>query len=110
MGPWSPPAKKTNIGRWDGDGPPIKPSIVPPGRWISGKETSLAGLNPSEVFALHRARIEFLNRLGTAAESSGPCNAHLPRIITMLSAIYLYHIILIDHFLSELLQASEQAS
>ena len=72
MGPWTPPAKKTKIGRREGDGPPNKPFVVPPGRWISGKETSFLGLNLSDVFALHKARIAFLCRFGSDNESSGP--------------------------------------
>ncbi|GKD13985.1 hypothetical protein Tco_1198392 [Tanacetum coccineum] len=44
------------------DGPPSKPSVVPCGRKIYERETSLESLNPSDVFALHKARIEFLYR------------------------------------------------
>ncbi|GJU37250.1 hypothetical protein Tco_1185604 [Tanacetum coccineum] len=47
-----------------GDGPPSKPSVVPCGRKIYERETSLESLNPSDVFALHKARIEFLYSVG----------------------------------------------
>ncbi|GKB23469.1 dynamin-related protein 5A-like protein [Tanacetum coccineum] len=52
----------TQIVRLEGDGPPSKPSVVPCGRKIYERETSLESLNPSDVFALHKARIEFLYR------------------------------------------------
>ena len=72
MGPWSPPAKKARIGLLEGDGPPISPFVRPPGRLISGIDTSFDGWNPSDTFALHKARMEFLNNSGTDFESSGP--------------------------------------
>lgn len=59
MWPCSPPAKKAKTGRLDADGPPMKPFIEPVWRLISGKETSFAGLNLSEVLALQSTRIEF---------------------------------------------------
>ncbi|GKB94997.1 ALP1-like protein, partial [Tanacetum coccineum] len=46
------------------NGPPSKPSVVPCGRKIYERETSLESLNPSDVFALHKARIEFLYSVG----------------------------------------------
>ena len=72
IGPWSPPAKKAIIGRWEGDGPPRNPVKWPVCRLISGNDTSFDGLNPSEVFALQSTRIEFLYRLGTDFDASGP--------------------------------------
>ncbi|GJW35218.1 hypothetical protein Tco_0058138 [Tanacetum coccineum] len=52
----------TQIVRLEGDRPPSKPSVVPCGRKIYERETSLESLNPFDVFALHKARIEFLYR------------------------------------------------
>lgn len=72
IGPWTPPAKNAKTGRFLGDGPLRIPRVVPSGSRISGIDTSFEGLNPSDVFALHRARIEFLKRCGTALDNSGP--------------------------------------
>ena len=43
-------------------------------------ETSFDGLNLSEVFALHRALMEFLYKYGTPKEISGPC--HILRVMS----------------------------
>lgn len=51
--------------RRDGEKPPTSPLISPVLRWISGNETSLEGLNPSEVFALHKTLMDLLNKCGT---------------------------------------------
>ena len=52
----------------------MKPLILPGFRFNSGKDTSFSGLNPSDVFVLHRTRIAFLARLGTENDASGPFN------------------------------------
>ena len=55
-------AKKARMGRRAGERPPISPLISPVRRWISGDETSLEGLNPLEVLALHNTLMDLLNR------------------------------------------------
>lgn len=46
-------------------------------------ETSLEGLKPSEVFALHRPRMEFPNSSGTAPDIAGPCHAYSRCYVTI---------------------------
>lgn len=65
MWPCSRPAKKARMGRFEGEGPPIRPVISPVLRLISGRETSLEGLKPSVVLALHKTLMELLNKFGT---------------------------------------------
>lgn len=73
MCPCKRPAKKARIERRDGEGPPKRPSISPFRRCISGKEASLAGLNPSEVLALQNTLMHLLNKYGAYEVASGPC-------------------------------------
>lgn len=65
MSPCKWPAKKANIDLSEGEDPPIRPVNSPVLRLISGKDTSLRGLNPSEVFALHKTLMELLYNCGT---------------------------------------------
>lgn len=62
MGPWRPPAKKARccLEALVGGGDRILAGISPVIRFISGRLTSLLGLNPSEELALHRTRIDVL--------------------------------------------------
>lgn len=62
IGPWTPPAKNA---RWDlevvgGGGETSFEGMFPLWRFISGRLTSFCGSNPSDEFALHRTRIEFV--------------------------------------------------
>jgi hypothetical protein len=50
--------------RLDGEVPTRSPSISPVLRWISGYETSLEGMNPSGVFALHNTLMDMLYKKG----------------------------------------------
>ena len=72
MWPCRRPAKKARIDRREGEGPPTRPVISPVMRLISGNGTSLEGLNPSEVLALHRTLMDLLNRFGTYEVACGP--------------------------------------
>lgn len=81
MWPCRRPAKKARIGLRDGERPPTSPSISPVRRWISGKETSLEGLNPSEVLALHNTLMDLLNKFGTKEDARGPCRQNVKKTL-----------------------------
>lgn len=72
MSPCSRPAKKARIVRWEGEMPPTSPVASPVLRCISGNEASFEGLNPSEVFALHKTLIELLNKFESYFDVRGP--------------------------------------
>lgn len=90
IGPWTPPAKKARMGLREGEGPPMSPFVRPPGRLISGIETSFEGWKPSDMFALHRARIEFLNSNGRDFDSSGPYRRNRQRWLKYYTEVRMF--------------------
>lgn len=73
MWPCKRPAKKARTDRRDGWRPPVSPVILSVRIWISGKDASFEGLNPSDVLALHRTLMDLWNRCGTKEDTLGPC-------------------------------------
>lgn len=82
--PCSPPAKKARIERLLGGWPRWGGPSSLYGILISGKETSLDGLKPSEVLALQRTLMKLLNSLGLEVDISGPWHNTLENKILLL--------------------------